>query len=92
MSTSVDNYKRILNSVSNDNETNVEIIKGLQAKLDRTEAYIDILVENYPQIFKVVKTENAIVISIKEGASINLSELNNSLKLRSISQSMNTPY
>lgn len=79
-------YKNSILANSVIHSSTIDSLKNLQGKLDRTEAFLDILVENYPHIFKVVKSENAIVISVKVDASTKLSELNNSLKLRTISQ------
>lgn len=85
-------YKNSILANSVIHSSTIDSLKNLQGKLDRTEAFLDILVENYPHIFKVVKSENAIVISVKVDASTKLSELNNSLKLRTISQEIKNKF
>lgn len=85
------NYLEEKSAISNLLDSNKNLIiknKQLTDKIDRTEAYIDILAEDYPKIFIVKKDENAIEITVTNEASFNLAQINASIKLRPVAESI----
>ncbi|ELY4391691.1 hypothetical protein SMZ41_001704 [Cronobacter sakazakii] len=77
-----DGQNRYIAELLAHDESHVQTIKFLQAKIDRTEAYIDASVAPYSEIFDVIKNEEAIIISVKNKAKIALTNVNKSLAAR----------
>ncbi|EOC0572791.1 hypothetical protein [Cronobacter sakazakii] len=77
-----DGQNRYIAELLTYDESHVQTIKFLQAKIDRTEAYIDGSVAPYSEIFDVIKNEEAIIISVKNKAKIALTNVNKSLAAR----------